>query len=186
MRNFFRKRKKEGEYVFVDKYTYIDGKLDVFYCGGQDKLKIGKFCSVAKNATFLLSGDHRHEWVTTYPFPALYRTWKGAEKITGHPKDKGNIVVGNDVWIGRNSIILSGVSIGDGAVIAAGSVVTKDVEPYSIVGGVPARMIKYRFNAGQIKALLEMKWWDWEFEKINRNLTKLCNSNVDDFINNAR
>lgn len=186
MAKFFTKRKKENEYVFIDKYTYIDGKLDVFYCGGQDKLSIGRFCSIAKNVTFLLSGDHRHEWVTTYPFPAFSNIWKGAEKITGHPKDKGDIVIGNDVWTGRNSIILSGISIGDGAVIAAGSVVTKNVEPYSIVGGVPAKIIKYRFKQKQIRELLKIKWWNWKPEKIKRNLTKLCNSNIDDFISNAK
>lgn len=179
-----KKRKPKSEYVFIDKYTY--GKPEVFYCGGRDKLRIGKFCSIAKNVVFLLSADHRYDWVTTYPFPEFSDTWKGAKKIKGHPKDKGDIVVGNDVWIGRNSIILSGVSIGDGAVIAAGSVVAKNVEPYAIVGGVPAEIIKYRFSKEQIEKLLKIKWWDWEVGKIRRNLTKLCNADIDDFINNAK
>ena len=115
------------------------------------RLKIGKFCSIAANVQIYLGGEHHTEWLTTYPFDVLM-----GEAQT---PSKGDVTIGNDVWIGNNVQILSGVTIGDGAVIAAGAVVTKDVDPYTIVGGVPARMIKRR-------QFLKIAWWDWPLEKL--------------------
>jgi acetyltransferase-like isoleucine patch superfamily enzyme len=115
---------------------------------------------MAEGVTFILGGEHRMDWITTYPFSAMGEAWKGAESITGHPASKGDIVVGNDVWIGENVIIKGGLEIGDGAIIAAGSIVTKNVEPYSVVAGVPAKVIRYRFTKEQIVSLLKIKWWE--------------------------
>ena len=100
----------------------------------------------------------------------------------GHPSTKGDIIIGNDIWIADNVTIMSGITIGDGAVIANNSHVIKNVEPYSIVGGNPAKFIKYRFTPKQIKCLLEIKWWYWDDEKINQHTSLLCNENIDDFI----
>lgn len=132
--------KKPRGLVEIGDFTY--GKPKILYYDASTKLKIGKFCSISDEVTIVLGGNHRYDWVTTYPFSALYKEWPEASGIIGHPASKGDIVIGNDVWIGFGSIILSGVKIGDGAVIGAGSVVTKDVLPYTIAGGNPAVEIK--------------------------------------------
>ncbi|HBG2231982.1 TPA: CatB-related O-acetyltransferase, partial [Clostridioides difficile] len=137
-----------------------------------DKLIIGKFCSIACNAKFLMtSGNHSMKSKSTYTFPIFYEEWKlDINHITDAWDNKGNIIIGNDVWIGYNSIIMSGVHIGDGAIIGTRAVVTNDVPPYSIVGGVPAKIIKKRFNNDTISKLLEIKWWDWPYKKIQSNI----------------
>jgi len=162
----------------VGEYTY--GNPKIYYWENQPNLKVGKFCSIADGVKIILGGEHRTDWVTTYPFNVVFDEFK---YLKGHPSHKGDIVIGNDVWIGINSTILSGVTIGDGAVIALGSVVTKDVEPYSIVGGVPARLIRKRFDDKTIKKLLEIKWWDWNIDKIKKNMGYLLNPEIDNFIN---
>ncbi|MDL0235442.1 CatB-related O-acetyltransferase, partial [Clostridioides difficile] len=126
-----------------------------------DKLIIGKFCSIACNAKFLMtSGNHSMKSKSTYTFPIFYEEWKlDINHITDAWDNKGNIIIGNDVWIGYDSIIMSGVNIGDGAIIGTRAVVTNDVPPYSIVGGVPAKIIKKRFNNDTISKLLKIKWW---------------------------
>ena len=126
--------------------------------------------------------ENRVDWVTTYPFGHIYQDVFDNYDGTGHPSSKGNVIIGNDVWVGRNVTIISGCKIGDGAVIACNSHVVKDVEPYSIVGGNPAKHIKYRFTKDQIESLLKIKWWYWEDKKINENLPLLCNSDIDKFI----
>ncbi|HAU5309652.1 TPA: CatB-related O-acetyltransferase, partial [Clostridioides difficile] len=133
-----------------------------------DKLIIGKFCSIACNAKFLMtSGNHTLKSKSTYTFPIFYEEWGlDINHITDAWDNKGNIIIGNDVWIGYDSIIMSGVHIGDGAIIGTRAVVTNDVPPYSIVGGVPAKIIKKRFNNNTISKLLEIKWWDWPYKKI--------------------
>jgi acetyltransferase-like isoleucine patch superfamily enzyme len=148
-------------------------------------LVIGKFCSIAGNLNIYLGGDHRTDWVTTYPFGNIHNNIFNKFDGTGHPKTNGDVIIGNDVWICDNVTIMSGVTIGDGAVIACNSHVVKNVEPYSIVGGNPAKLIKYRFTPEQIEKLLEIKWWNWEDEKINDFTPVLCNNNIDDFINLA-
>ncbi|HAU5279862.1 TPA: CatB-related O-acetyltransferase, partial [Clostridioides difficile] len=137
-----------------------------------DKLIIGKFCSIACNAKFLMtSGNHTLKSKSTYTFPIFYEEWGlDINHITDAWDNKGNIIIGNDVWIGYDSIIMSGVHIGDGAIIGTRAVVTNDVPPYSIVGGVPAKIIKKRFNNNTISKLLEIKWWDWPYKKIQSNI----------------
>ncbi len=146
-----------------------------------DKLQIGKFCSIAFGAKFLFnSANHTLSSLSTYPFPLFFEEW-GLEKndVTKAWDDKGDIVIGNDVWIGYEAVILAGVTIGDGAIIGTRAVVTKDVPPYTIVGGVPAKSIKKRFPEEIISALLEIQWWNWSEEKIARNISAIQNGNVE-------
>ncbi len=146
------------------------------------KLKIGKFCSIASGVSVIL-GNHRTDIVTTYPFSSLRSRWPGIRRnfIDDH-STKGNVTIGNDVWIGRSATILSGVTIGDGAVIATNSLVNKDVEPYSIVGGAPAKHIKFRHSPEIISELLRIKWWDWDDETIDSRIPELL-SYPDAFVN---
>jgi acetyltransferase-like isoleucine patch superfamily enzyme len=164
------------------KYTY--GKPNILWGNDNAKLVVGNFCSIA-GVTIYLGGNHRTDWVTTYPFGHIHRDMFNSFNGAGHPSTKGDVIIGNDVWIGDNVIIMSGVKIGDGAVIANNSHVVKDVEPYSLVGGNPAKLIKYRFTQQQIEKLLEIKWWYWDDEKINKFTTLLCNDNIDEFIKSA-
>lgn len=142
------------------------------YPVNRDRLAVGKFCSIACGAKFLFnSANHALGALSTYPFPLFYEAW-GLDKqdVASAWDNKGDIVVGNDVWIGYEAVILAGVTIGDGAVIAARAVVTRDVAPYTIVGGVPAKPIHRRFDEATVSALLELKWWDWPAERIAQNL----------------
>lgn len=141
----------------------------------RDKLKIGKFCSIACGTKFLFnSANHALYSLSTYPFPLFFEEWNlEREKVTEAWDNRGDIVIGNDVWIGYEAVILSGVTIGDGAIIGTRAVVTKDVPPYTIVGGVPAKPIRKRFDEKVIKELLKIKWWDWTEEKIARNIENI-------------
>ena len=146
-----------------------------------DKLQIGKFCSIACGAKFLFnSANHTLSSLSTYPFPLFFEEW-GLEKkdVTKAWDNKGDIVIGNDVWIGYEAVILAGVTIGDGAIIGTRAVVTKDVPPYTIVGGVPAKPIKRRFTEEIISALLEVQWWNWSEERIARNIGAIQNGNIE-------
>lgn len=165
------------------KYTY--GKPQIFWANDNAKLVVGNFCSIAENVTIYLGGNHRTDWVTTYPFGHINQNVFNNFNGYGHPSTKGDIIIGNDVWIGKNVTIMSGTTIGDGAVIANNSHVVKNVEPYSIVGGNPAKIIKYRFNKDQIEKLLKIEWWYWDDEKINKYVPLLCNENIDKFIEEA-
>lgn len=167
----------------IGKYTY--GTPLIWNDANSAKLTIGKFCSISHNVRILLGGNHRTDWVTTYPFGHVNRDVFDKFNGVGHPSTKGNVVIGNDVWIGENATILSGVTIGDGAVIANSSHVIKNVEPYSIVGGNPAKFIKYRFTKEQIEKLLEIQWWNWSDDKINEFTPLLCNQDIDKFIMSA-
>lgn len=122
-------------------------------------LTIGSFCSIADGLKIILGGNHRVDCVSTFPFGFVYKDELGIEKISGHPSTRGDIKIGNDVWIGSDVTILSGVTIGDGAVIGANSTVTKNIEPYAVVGGNPAKLIRFRFNKDVIDMLLRLKWW---------------------------
>ena len=146
-----------------------------------DRLKIGKFCSVACGAKFLFtSGNHSLRSLSTYTFPIFYEQWGlDPKNIRDAWDNKGDIVIGNDVWIGYEAVILSGVTVGDGAVIGTRAVVTKDVPPYTIVGGVPARPIRRRFDPQAIARLEELRWWDWEEERIARNLSAIQSGRPD-------
>ncbi len=142
-------------------------------------VKIGKYCSFGSNTKILLVADHRLDWVTTYPFSIFN---KKAKNISGFPKFRGDIIIENDVLISRDSSILSGVTVGNGAVIGAGAYVIKNVPPYAIVGGNPAKIIRYRFSPEQIARLLEIKWWDWPKNKIEDALPYLLSDDIDNFI----
>lgn len=135
----------------------------VFAHGGKARLAIGKYCSISSDVTIFLNSDHRLDWVSTYPFSILSEKNKAH---TGHPTGKGDVIIGNDVWIGFGATILSGVKVGDGAVIGARAVVTKDVEPYTIVAGNPAKAIRRRFAPEVIDKLLEIRWWDKPADEI--------------------
>lgn len=145
-----------------------------------DKLIIGKFCQIASGIKIIMNGaNHRMNSVTTYPFNIMGNGW---EKVTPKLEDlpfKGDTIIGNDVWIGQNVTILPGVHIGDGAIIGANSVVTKDIPAYHIAGGNPCKIIRKRFNEELINYLEEIKWWDWEDEKIFKNLEILCSSDLE-------
>lgn len=167
----------------VGKYTYGVKNIKIHFPTAA-KLIIGSFCSIAANIQIYLGGNHRSDWITTFPFGFVNKTIFNTFNGKGCPRSNGNVVIGNDVWICENVIIMSGVSIGDGAIIANNSHVVKDVEPYSIVGGNPAKIIKYRFTKNQIDSLLKIKWWEWDDEKINKNAPLLCSTDIDQFINN--
>ena len=148
-----------------------------------DKLRIGKFCSIACGAKFLFNAaNHALGSLSTYPFPIFFEEWglpTDADTIARAWDNHGDIVVGNDVWIGYEAVVLAGVTTGDGAVIATRAVVTKDVPPYTIVGGVPARPIRTRFDADTIARLQALRWWDWDAEIIRRHISAIQAGDVD-------
>ncbi|MDY3747607.1 MAG: CatB-related O-acetyltransferase [Lachnospiraceae bacterium] len=142
------------------------------YSINHDKLIIGKFCSIACGAKFIFnSANHTLSSVSTYPFPIFFEEWGlNIKDVATAWDNKGDIIIGNDVWIGYEAVILAGVTVGDGAIIGTRAVVTKDVPPYTIVGGVPAKPIRKRFNNETLDELLKIRWWDWSEEKIARNI----------------
>ncbi len=147
----------------------------------KDKLVIGKFCSIACGAKFLFnSANHTLKSLATYTFPLFFEEWElDKANVTSAWDNKGDIIIENDVWIGYEAVIMAGVHIGDGAIIAARAVVTKDVPPYTIVGGTPAKEIRKRFDAQTIDFLLNLKWWNWSVEKIKRNMAYISNADID-------
>ncbi len=151
------------------------------YPVNNDRLIIGKFCSIACGAKFIFtSANHTLRSLSTYPFPIFFEEWDLDKNLVASAWDsKGDTVIGNDVWIGYEAVILSGVHIGDGAIIGARAVVTKDVPPYTVVGGVPAREIRKRFDEDTIKQLKQIRWWDWTFDKIQKLLPYIMNGDVD-------
>jgi virginiamycin A acetyltransferase len=172
--------------IIVGDYSYYDDPIDpegfernILYNYGSERLIIGKFCAIATNVKFIMNGaNHKLDAISTYPFPAFGQGWeKAMDKLMNLPS-RGDTIVGNDVWIGYDAVIMPGVKIGDGAVIAAKSVVTKDVPPYTIVGGNPASLIKQRFSDAEIAQLLEIRWWDWDIQKIAGNLDKIMDSDI--------
>lgn len=146
-----------------------------------DKLVIGKFCSIAYGAKFLFnSANHTMNSLSTYPFPLFFEEWELEKKdVTEAWDNKGDIIIGNDVWIGYEAVIFAGVTIGDGAIIGARAVVTKDVPPYTIVGGMPAKPIRKRFDDEIIEELLKLKWWDWTEEKIIQNIKAIKSGHIE-------
>jgi len=176
-----------GEYTmyhdFVSDPTQFEKKNVLYqYPINGDRLIIGKFCAIACGAKFLFtSANHTMKSLSTYPFPIFFEEW-GLDRadITTAWDNKGDIVIGNDVWIGYEAIILSGVTIGDGAIIGARAVVTKDVPPYTVVAGVPAKEIRKRYSPQTIERLCQLKWWDWPHEKIRHALPALMSGNLED------
>ena len=150
----------------------------------REKLIIGKFCSIACGTKFLFNcANHTLKSLSTYTFPLFYEEWElEKSNITTAWDNKGNIVIGNDVWIGYEAVIMAGVHIGDGAIIAARAVVTKDVPPYTIVGGTPAKEIRKRFDAEVIEQLLTQKWWDWSTDKIHQCLPYIAEGKLDELL----
>lgn len=146
-----------------------------------DKLIIGKFCSIACGVKFMFtSGNHALSSLSTYCFPIFFDEWdEDSKNITSAWDNKGDITIGNDVWIGFEAVIMQGVHIGDGAIIGTRAVVTKDVPPYTIVGGVPAKPIRKRFDDKIIERLENLKWWDWSKERIQKNLSAIQNGKIE-------
>lgn len=147
-------------------------------------LRIGSFCSIAAGVKIFLGGEHRTDWVTTFPFSKLWPEKAG--HIPGHPKTRGDVIIGNDVWIGADAVIMSGVRIGHGAVVGTRALVTRDVPPYAIVAGNPASIIRMRFPEDVVKSLLEIGWWEWSDEKIARYMHLLLSDRIDGFIEQAK
>lgn len=150
--------------------------------GDKTSYSVGKFCSIADNVTVFLGGNHRVDWISTYPFPAFSKEFPEATGIQDYATTKGNVTIGNDVWIGSHATILSGVTIGDGAVIGAYSVVAKNVPPYAIVVGNPTQIVRYRFDEKTIELLLKIQWWNWPLEKIKKNARLLCTAATEEFL----
>lgn len=175
-----------GDYTmyndFVNDPTLFEKNNVLYhYPINHDKLYIGKFCSIACGARFLFnSANHSLNSLSTYPFPLFFEEWGlSISHVTDAWDNKGDIVIGNDVWIGYEAVILAGVKIGDGTIIGTRSVVTKDVPPYTIVGGVPAKPIRKRFSDDTIAALLAERWWDWPIDKIAANLEAIQSGRID-------
>lgn len=145
-------------------------------------LKIGAYCAIASGVYIFLGGNHHIDWVTIYPFQRFHPEML---KMGPASTSKGNVIIGNDVWIGHGTIILSGVTIGDGAVLGANTVIANDVLPYSVVIGNPGRVIKKRFSEENIEELLKIKWWSWSEEKIKDFLPLMLHTNIDKFIKAA-
>lgn len=174
-----------GDYTYYDDFESAENfeknvKYHFDFIG--DKLKIGRFCMIASDVKFIMNGaNHLTNALTTYPFAIFGNGWENAMDGKEYPQ-KGDITIANDVWIGYNATIMAGVTIGDGAIIAANSTVVKDVEPYSIVGGNPATEIKKRFSPDVIEQLLQLKWWDWDLEKITKNVQYLTGADINQLL----
>lgn len=174
-----------GDYTYYDDFENVENfeknvKYHFDFVG--DKLIIGKFCMIASGVKFIMNGaNHLTKSISTYPFSIFGNGWEKAMEGKSFPQ-KGDIKIGNDVWIGYNATIMAGVNVGDGAIIAANSTVIKDVEPYSIVGGNPANEIRKRFSDTKIKKLLEIKWWDWDIKKITQNVQNLTDDKIDKLV----
>lgn len=167
-KRFFTKNSLRNSLTIIGEYTY--GKPILYIWSADTKLTIGKFCSIADNVKIIMGGNHRTDWISTYPFSDFTHIFKNGKRVLGHPTTKGDIIIGNDVWIANDVTILSGVIIGDGAVIGTGTLVSKSIDPYEIVVGNPMIKIRKRFSEEQIERLLKIKWWDWSIEKINLNI----------------
>ncbi|MBI9040252.1 CatB-related O-acetyltransferase [Lutibacter sp.] len=175
-----------GDYTYCDDFENVgnfEKNVKYLFDFIGDKLIIGKFCMIAYDVTFIMNGAiHLSNAISAYSFAIFGEDWSNAMDGKTYPT-KGDTIVGNDVWIGHNATIMPGVKVGDGAIIATNSTVTKNVDPYSFVGGNPAKEIKKRFSEQQISQLMEIKWWDWEIEKITRNVQNLTDINIDKLMN---
>ena len=161
----------------IGEYTYGYPKVTAW--DNHTILKVGRYCSIGGGVEILLGGNHQVDWVSTYPFHAFF---PGCEELPDQTTTKGDVVIGNDVWVGQGAMILSGVTIGDGACVAAGSVVTRDVPAYSIVAGTPAKVVRLRFDSSKIDALMELRWWDWPEAKIREAAPLLLSPDLDEFL----
>lgn len=180
-----------SELIEVGEYSYYDDpefalefeERNVLYSYGPDRLVIGKFCSIATGVRFLMNGaNHRMSGPSTFPFPIIGEPWSEHVDLIQDLPNAGDTVVGNDVWIGRDALIMPGTRLGHGSVIASGAVVSGTVEPYSIVGGNPSRLIRKRFSDEEIQLLLEVSWWDWPIAKITENIRLLMAGGATDLL----
>jgi len=163
--------------LHIGKHTYGRPQI-ISFAGDNGTITIGKYCSIARKVKIFAGGNHRIDWVSTYPFRIVFNFPGKYED--GNPKSNGPVKIGNDVWLAHGSTIMSGTTVGDGAVVATNALVFKDVPPYAIVGGNPAEVIEYRFAEREIAALLAIRWWDWEEEKV------LANSNYSAYFKSIR
>jgi len=170
-----------GDYTYYDDFENVENfekNVKYLFDFVGDKLIIGKFCMIASDVTFIMNGaNHLSDAISTFPFAIFGHDWSDAMEGKSYPS-KGNTVIGNDVWIGYGVTIMPGVNIGDGVIIATKSVVTKDIAPYSIVGGNPAQEIRKRFSGEEIEKLLDLQWWDWPIEMITENVHNLTGNDV--------
>lgn len=164
--------------ISIGRFTYGGAGFRLWSAG--ERVEVGAFCSFAENVLIFGGGEHRVDWVTTHPLRIAFNS-PGAGQ-DGHPHSKGPTRIGNDVWIGHGAMVLSGVTVGDGACIGAGAVVSKDVPPYSIVAGNPARVLRLRFSEEKIARLLQIAWWNWPVDSIKRYESLLCANDIDAFI----
>lgn len=164
-----------------DPRQFVQNNVLYHYPINHERLIIGKFCSIACGVKFLFNcANHTLKSLSTYTFPLFYEDWELEKSNVASAWDnKGDIVIGNDVWIGFEAVILAGVKIGDGAIIGTRAVVTKDVPPYSIVGGIPAKVIRKRYSPDIIEQLLSLRWWDWTKDRIKRNLPFIMAGNIE-------
>ncbi len=171
-----------GDYTYYDDFENVENfeqnvKYHFDFTG--DKLIIGKFSMIASGVKFIMNGaNHLTSGLSTYPFSIFGNGWENAMENKSFP-NKGDLIIGNDVWIGHNATLMAGITVGDGAIIATNSTVVKDVPPYAIIGGNPANVIRHRFAEETISKLLEIKWWDWDIEKITKNVQHLTSGDVD-------
>lgn len=174
--------KSSDSRVVVGRYTYGEPWLRLWT--DEDKIKIGSFCSISSGVNIFGGGEHNSNWISTYPFRIVFDLTLA--NSDGHPKTKGITTIGSDVWIGHGATILSGVTVGDGAIIGANAVVAKDVPPYSVVVGNPAKVIRLRFPKDKVEKLLKLKWWDWDINVILKNVDILCGGDVDRLIGETK
>lgn len=171
-----------GDYTYYDDFENVhnfEKNVKYLFDFVGDQLIIGKFCMIASDVTFIMNGaNHLSDTISSYPFAVFGHGWEHAMEGKSYPT-KGNTIVGNDVWIGHQATIMPGIKIGDGAIIASNATVTKDVAPYTIVGGNPAKPIRKRFSEATIEKLLELSWWDWPIDQISRNVQHLTGEDVD-------
>ncbi len=171
-----------GDYTYYDDFENVENfeqnvKYHFDFTG--DKLIIGKFSMIASGVKFIMNGaNHLTSGLSTYPFSIFGNGWENAMENKSFP-NKGDLIIGNDVWIGHNATLMAGITVGDGSIIATNSTVVKDVPPYTIVGGNPAKVIRHRFSDETISKLLKIKWWDWDIEKITENIQHLTSGDID-------
>ncbi len=162
---------------YYHKHSFIECVHYLLEKKGTDRLRIGNYCSLGSGVTFMMGGNqgHRADWVSTFPFNFQANIFKDAH----NPYLKaGDTTLGHDVWIGSEAMIMSGVTIGDGAIVASRAVVTKDVPPYAVVGGNPAKVLKYRFDEAQIRMLLQVQWWNWTEPQVKKAMSLICDTDI--------
>ncbi len=176
---FSREAAIEAGFLTIGEHSYGSPSV-IAYPGDSGTITIGRYCSIADGTELFLGGNHRLDWVTTYPLRAVLGLPGALED--GHPSSKGSISIGSDVWVGNDVRILSGVRVGDGAALGAGAVISRDVRPYAVVAGNPAREIRRRFSNPTIAALQRIAWWNWEDDLVRGRVNELCNPDLETFV----